>query len=508
MRSTIPVVLAALILGTIQGCAHVQGTHSEMPDAGPAAAKPPVTLSAGAPTGEGPAEATSDSSAFFPSDVSRAAGSIALKHATVPVINVAKGYDLTTTSASLWKRIRSGFAMPDCASPLVIEQMAYYLNRPDYVKRMMDRSRRYLYHVVEEVEKRGMPTEIALLPMAESAYNPTAYSRARASGIWQFMPGTGRDFGLDQNHWYDERRDVLAATDAALDYLEKLYEMFGSWDLALAAYNAGEGTVSRAISRNAAAGLPADYLNLQLPAETRGYVPKLQAIKNIVATPERFDLDLDDIPNQPYFTAVSTRRQMDAEAAAKLAGIPLAEFLSLNPAYNRPVVIPGDDRPLLLPVDKAEEFEANLQNARGSLVTWQTYTLRRKDRLDRVAARVGMSASRLAEVNRLAPNARLKPGQSLLVQVGARTRDIDNVSGRASASTVTATGGRTSALRSPGVAKTTSPRGVKPGKTNNVVKAERARQPAKKAARSSSPPRKIAPARAKPHSKQTVVAKD
>lgn len=336
-----------------------------------------------------------------------------IEHApvTVTVVQLAEGHDLTAPTSSLWDRIRFGFAMTDSSSPLVAEHLAYYLNRPEYITRMLDRSRRYLYHVVQEVEKRGLPTEIALLPMIESAYNPTALSSARASGIWQFIPSTGRIYGLDQNHWYDERRDVLQATQAALDYLEKLYEMFGSWDLALAAYNAGEGTVSRAIARNEAAGLPTDYVNLPLPGETRNYVPKLQAVKQLVASPQRYGIAILDIPNQPYFSTVSTARQMDAETAARLAGIPLSEFLSLNPAYNRPVLMPEDSRPVLVPAEKVDQFATNLLRDDGPLVTWQTYRVSRKDRIDRVAARFGMSAARLAEVNRLPMGAWLLPGK-------------------------------------------------------------------------------------------------
>lgn len=357
----------------------------------------------------------------FAEEVSPAASSVseaAIEHApvTVTVVQLAEGHDLTAPTSSLWDRIRYGFAMPDCASPLVAEHLAYYLNRPEYITRLLDRSRRYLYHVVDEVEKRGLPTEIALLPMIESAYNPTALSSARASGIWQFIPSTGRIYGLDQNHWYDERRDVLQATQAALDYLEKLYEMFGSWDLALAAYNAGEGSVSRAIARNEAAGLPTDYVNLPLPGETRNYVPKLQAVKQLVASPQRYGIALLDIPNRPYFSTVSTERQMDAEAAARLAGIPLSEFLSLNPAYNRPVLMPEDSRPVLVPTEKVDQFATNLLRNEGPLVTWQTYRVSRQDRIDRVASRFGMSPARLAEVNRLPVGARLSPGQTLLVQ--------------------------------------------------------------------------------------------
>ena len=197
-------------------------------------------------------------------------------------------------------RIRNGFGLPDMSSPLVREQEEWFAKRPDYISRVVARSSRYLYYIVEQMQKRNMPSEIALLPIIESAYNPVAYSRAHASGIWQFIPSTGKMYGLQQNFWYDGRRDVTAATNAALDYLEKLYEMFGSWDLALAAYNWGEGAVSRSIARNVAKGLPTDYRSLTMPAETRYYMPKLQAVKNIVANPTQFGIDLADVANQPY----------------------------------------------------------------------------------------------------------------------------------------------------------------------------------------------------------------
>ncbi len=408
MRSYLPAVVFALGVATLQAPVHAQGTIVAIPT----------------PAGEAPAPSEGESPDLNqPALAPSPASDVEQTSVSVTVFKVAEGRDLTVSSASLWERVRFGFAMPDCKSPLVAEHLAAYLNRPEYFARVLDRSRRYLHHIVEEVEKRGMPTEIALLPMIESAYNPVAYSPARASGIWQFIPSTGRSFGLDQTRWYDERRDVVQATEAALDYLEMLYETFGSWDLALAAYNSGEGTVGRAISKNAAAGLPTDYLSLQLPAETRNYVPKLQAVKNLVANPERYGLTVLDIPNQAYFVAVSTERQMDAEAAARLAGISLAEFVSLNPAYNRQVVIPGGDRALLVPVDKADQFEANLESNRGPLVTWRTYTVRHKERLDRIASYFGMPLGRLAEVNGLTTGTRLKPGQTLLVQGRGQATD-------------------------------------------------------------------------------------
>ncbi|MGE5027802.1 MAG: transglycosylase SLT domain-containing protein, partial [Betaproteobacteria bacterium] len=238
----------------------------------------------------------------------------------------------------LWERIRNGFTLQEVDTPLVQSHVAWYANRPDYVRRMVERSQLYLYHIVEEVEKRGMPTEIALLPMIESAFNPKALSRSRASGIWQFIPSTGKDFGLKQDWWYDGRRDVTAATDAALDYLQKLHDMFDSWELALAAYNWGEGSVQRAIAKNQRMGLPTDYLSLKMPAETRNYLPKLMAVKRIVMDPEASGLTLASIPNRPYFATVTTKRHIDVAVAARLAEIPLQEFVSLNPAHNRPVI--------------------------------------------------------------------------------------------------------------------------------------------------------------------------
>ena len=237
--------------------------------------------------------------------------------------------------------------MPNSKSSLVSRHEDYYTSNPDYVRRMVERSQKYLFHIVEEVEKRGMPTEIALLPMIESAYNPQAYSSGRASGIWQFIPSTGKHFGLKQNWWVDNRRNITIATDAALDYLQKLHGMFGSWDLALAAYNAGEGTVGRAIESNRKLGLATNYESLNLSVETKNYVPKLQAIKNLMTNPGKYGLKIQTIANTAYFTKVSAPAQIDARLAAKLAEISDAEFLALNPSYNRPVIASSGENCLL-----------------------------------------------------------------------------------------------------------------------------------------------------------------
>ncbi len=328
----------------------------------------------------------------------------------------AAGTPLQAEYGDLWTRIRQGFVLTDLDTAEVKAAEAWYAARPDYVARMVERSRRYLYYIVGEVQKRGMPTEIALLPMIESAYNPMAYSRSRASGIWQFIPSTGKHFGLKQNWWFDERRDVVAATDSALDYLEKLYAEFGDWYLALAAYNWGEGSVRRAIGANAKRGLATDYLSLSMPAETRQYVPKLQAVKNIVNDPETFALELADIPDAPYFTVVRTTKKMDVKMAAELAEMPVDEFLSLNPQHNRPVIAGGDETTLLLPYDKAELFAAKLELSDQPMVTWQAYKTQPGETLSQVAARFGLPLESLRTVNGIGPRTNTVPaGHALLV---------------------------------------------------------------------------------------------
>ena len=315
----------------------------------------------------------------------------------------------------LWERIRDGFALQELDSPLVQNHVAWYANRPEYVRRMVERSQLYLYHIVEEVEKRGMPTEVALLPMIESAFNPKAYSTSHASGIWQFIPSTGKYFGLEQNWWYDGRRDVTAATDAALDYLQKLHDMFGSWELALAAYNWGEGSVQRAIAKNRKKGLSTDYLSLTMPAETRNYLPKLMAVKQIIMNPEAAGLELASIPNLPYFASVTTTQHIDLAVAARLAEMPLHDFVSLNPAYNRPVINAKGSRTLLLPVGKADTFTSNLESYDKPLVSWQSYKPTRGEKIDSVARRFSISVARLKEINSITKRNKLSAGQTLLV---------------------------------------------------------------------------------------------
>lgn len=320
------------------------------------------------------------------------------------------------TEFDLWARLRAGFALPELDSPLVAENERWYAERPEYVARMVERARRYLFYIVEEVEKRGMPSEIALLPMIESAFDPQALSRAGAAGLWQFIPSTARAFGLAQNWWVDGRRDVLAATRAALDYLDKLYAMFGDWHLALAAYNWGEGALSRAIAKNRAQGLPTDYLSLRLPAETANYVPRLLAVKHLIADPQSFGLSLGPLPNRPYFARITLDRHMDVAAAARLAEIPVSELLALNPHLSRPVIHADLATTLLLPADRAEVFTRNLEGQKKPLLSWKTYFARTGERLDRIARRHGIALTRLLEINGLSPRSkRVVHPQPLLV---------------------------------------------------------------------------------------------
>ena len=322
--------------------------------------------------------------------------------------------DLTVQPDDLWQRIRRGFAMPDLDGPRVQAMMAYYVSRPEYLQRIFERSRRYMYHIVDELEKRGMPTELALLPMVESAYNPMAYSRSHASGIWQFIPPTGKRYSLKQGWWYDERRDIVASTSAALDYLQDLYDMHGDWQLALASYNWGENAVARAIEKNRKAGLPTDYSHLKMPPETRDYVPKLQALKNIISDPKPFGIVLDPIPNQPYFVTVDGTGAIDVRLAAKLAEMPVDDFIALNPGFNRPLIPTSLDSRIVLPADKVDVFRSNLEKYDDKArVSWKTYHPHRGERLDYIARKFHLSLAELKKVNGIRSRSPAAP--SLLV---------------------------------------------------------------------------------------------
>jgi membrane-bound lytic murein transglycosylase D len=367
---------------------------------------------------QGPTAPASNTATATPTEASqqKVADTIRRTAAAKETIDVDKTPVTSLVGAfDLWSRIRSGFQIPDLQSDLVDMQVNWYAQRPDYVERMTTRSQKYLYHIVEELEQRHMPTELALLPFIESAYSPQALSVAKAAGMWQFMPGTGRDYNLKQNMWQDERRDVLASTSAALDYLSRLHDMFGDWHLALAAYNWGEGNVQRAIARNEAAGLPTDYESLRMPNETRNYVPKLQAVKNIVMNPQQYGLALPDIPNHPYFVTVTTARDIDVTMAAKLANMSVEEFRSLNPSFAKPVILGATNPQILLPFDNAAVFQKNLSSYSGALSSWTTYTVTERSRPAAIAEKIGVDADTLMSVNRIPAGMRLKPGSTIVV---------------------------------------------------------------------------------------------
>jgi membrane-bound lytic murein transglycosylase D len=327
----------------------------------------------------------------------------------------------------LWQRLRNGFGIADLDDDFVRKREYFYARQPEYMQRMAGRGSRYLFHIVEEVQKRNLPTELALLPFIESAFNPEAMSSARASGMWQFMPATGRHFDLTQNVFRDDRRDVLASTRAALDYLTKLHAMFGDWHLALAAYNWGEGSVQRAIKRNRAAGLPTNYSSLKMPNETRDYVPKLQAVKNIVANPENFALTLPPLQNHPYFLSVPIARDIDVALATRLAELPLAEFRALNPQMNKPVILAAGTPQVLLPYDNASTFVKALEQHRGPLATWTAWVAPSTMKTAAVAQQVGMSEEDLRSVNRIPPRMLVKAGSTLLVPRSAqRQSDVSD----------------------------------------------------------------------------------
>jgi len=324
--------------------------------------------------------------------------------------------DVPLPDPDLWQRIRLGFALDALDSPLVAEHEAWYASRPEYIKRFVDRGSLYLHYIVEQVEKRKMPMEIALLPVVESAFNPKASSRAKASGLWQFIPSTGKNFGLKQDWWKDNRRDIVAATDAALAYLQRLHDMFGSWELALAAYNCGEGCVARAISYNQRRGLPTDYTSLNLPPETRNYVPKLFAVKNIVLSPASYGIELDTVPDEPYFKTVKAPPKIDVKVAAKLAGLSEDQFTALNPALNKPVA--AGTGTFILPVASVETFNENLENYDKPLVSWTTYPAHRGESLDTIARKHRMTAAQLRTANqdvRLDKRGRLRVATNLMV---------------------------------------------------------------------------------------------
>lgn len=321
----------------------------------------------------------------------------------------------------IWQRIRDGFELADVDHPRIQRQVQWYSKHPEYMKRVVERARPYMHFIVEEVEAKGIPTELALLPIVESAFQPFAYSHGRASGIWQFISSTGRHYGLKQNWWYDGRRDVYASTKAAVRLLDNLNKNFkGNWLYALAAYNAGGGNVRKAIRRNKRRGKPVDFFSLRLPPETKAYAPKLLALKKIINDPQKYGITLDSIANEPYLAKVDTKSQIDLARVAEMADMELDEIYKLNPGFNRWATAPNGPHYVLLPIEKAEGFEEKLAALpREQRVHWVRHKIRKGETLSTIATKYHTSISSIKKVNRIRGNM-LREGRSLTIPVASK----------------------------------------------------------------------------------------
>jgi membrane-bound lytic murein transglycosylase D len=327
-------------------------------------------------------------------------------------------------SVDVWDRVRDGFRLPPLVNRRIQQEIDWHSKHPSYIARVSERAEKYLFHIVEEIDKRGMPMELALLPIVESAFDPFAYSHGRAAGMWQFIPGTGKMFGLKQNWWYDGRRDVLASTDAALTYLEQLHrQLGGDWMLALAAYNSGVGNVQRAVARNKAAGKPTDYWSLKLPRETEMYVPRLLALKALVESPDAYNLSFYPIANEPYFLSVDVGSQIDLAQAAEWAGMTMKDFSALNPAFNRWATDPEGPHRLLLPRDKAGTFIEKLTEVpEDQRVVWDLYQIKSGDTLSTIAKQHNTTIQFLQSINHIQGTS-IRAGKTLMVPKSAASAE-------------------------------------------------------------------------------------
>jgi membrane-bound lytic murein transglycosylase D len=429
----------------------------------------------------------------------------------------------------LLERLRDGFGMPDLNNELVLKYQNYYIQHPGAMRRLLDNGRRYAYFVLEELERRGMPSELALLPMVESSYNPKALSPARAAGLWQFIPSTGKSYGLSQSWWEDNRRDVVSSTGAALDYLSYLYSLMGDWHLALASYNWGEGSVGRAVAKNQAQGQATGYDDLRMPAETKNYVPRLQAIKNILRDPQLVaQMNLPVLPNRPYFESVALYgKHIDLDTVAKLANISVDEVKALNPEHSRPVM---KVETINLPKDRVPQFKSNLnayQESDKPLSRWGSYTVQPGEKPDRIAGKFNMSLAQLQEANGISMKSLGKPGQPLLVLKDSATESTpaassltelnENTPVNVAETADKPTGKNSAALTQSAANKTATPvsskddKAAKTAKTDKTDKSTKAAKSDKTTAKSSSTAKSPAkstsdpkPAAAKSSSKSTA----
>lgn len=419
------IALPALLL-LMAGCAGIGGgsapLHLAEPDGGlnpqsapPAMAQAPAVAQA---TATAPATRPEAKKPSAPS-VQRVEGPAAATSEAAAPSGLPSTDHAALLHPDLWSRLRAGFALPELPTPLVAEKERFYLNNREALSRMFTRGARYLHYIVEEVERRGLPTELALLPFVESAMNPVAVSSAQAAGLWQFIPSTGKHYNLAQNWWVDNRRDVVKSTHAALDYLQRIHEMNeNDWFLALASYNWGEGAVGRAVKANRARGGPGDYLSISMPNETRHYVPKLIALKRIIERADELGLALPAIPNRPYFVTIEKTRPIDLKLAAEYAGMSVEDFVALNPAHNRPVIAASRNNQIRIPADRLEAFQTAISlhdRKRRPMASWQPYTLKPGETLDEIARRGNVSSQEVIKANGLRPSTRILAGTRVLV---------------------------------------------------------------------------------------------
>lgn len=403
-------LLLPIALALLAGCAHQLSDKStvkvtQIPATPMAPAPPPVVVDEPmldpAVAGNSVTAADPGSSRAAPK-ASEDSGSIDSSALPGPPVDSV----VTIKQADLWDRLRGGFQFEDVNEPAVAAQLNWFANHPDFLERTFGRAELWMYYIVGQLEQRKMPRELALLPVIESAFEPYAYSRASASGLWQFISDTGRRFGLKQDWWYDGRRDPIEATRAALDYLQALHDEFnGDWLLAIAAYNCGELAVERAIDRNRRAGKPTDFWHLKLPTETRGYVPELLAMRRLVANPSRYGLEFSRIENEPYFVPIATGGQIDMQVVADIAGISAEDLYTLNPAFHRFATDPTGPHRLLVPVDAAEGLEQTLaQLTPEQRMRVERYTVQRGDTVASIATRFDARPDMIRELNDLKPN--------------------------------------------------------------------------------------------------------
>jgi membrane-bound lytic murein transglycosylase D len=326
-----------------------------------------------------------------------------------------------STYEDVWDRMRQGFSLNSAGHSKVSKELRWYRNQSRYLETIQVRAKPYIHFILNELEKRQMPTELALLPAIESAFQPLAYSPGRAAGIWQFIPSTGRICGLKQNQWYDGRRDVVTSTRAALDYLKRLNDMFdGDWELTLAAYNSGAGTVQKAVRKNKANAKPTDYWSLQLPKETSRYVPRLLALSQIFASPEKYGVSLQKIPDEPYFQTVNVGSQFDLKVAAKTAGLTIEEIQQLNPGFTRLTTPPDGPHKLHLPLEKVDGFLEQLAQFSGEKrLRWTRYKVKQGDSLSAIAQNHNISTEALKQANKLQNNT-IRAGRHLLVPAAGK----------------------------------------------------------------------------------------